>query len=498
MTVRNAIINMFMSDLLKINTANGYTRTVSTVEYGSLDISKINDFDKIKSSFSLGADIEEGAINEGILNTEVSALFQVYIESNADIDKENLIIVESEEWLKNLNWYFYGGNGIDISSRCALKSIPGVSRYVIKARDPMYSANNTRQSVAILLRIFYKQFKGQTIPATPALVLPAQVTLVSPADGYTTGDIGNADFQWQAAANAETYHFQISTDINFVSPVYQQDNLLYLKHTVIDGLLQNDIQYYWRVRARNSAGYGPWSEVISWKSSNELSLANLAFWGDSTLGITDEIGKVRRWDSQQSLTSWFGQPTAGLQPVNGGVNGISFDITGDILLENDFGTNIAGTIFYGDTNREWTVLIWEKVIASANTYAGLWGLNQYSGNRLERHTTARYFKASQWLIGNGLRDSTFLQADSELNDNWILNVGIWNKELIRNLVYDKNKIIELDIKLEAIGDSYSTNNLSLKFFPYGRSVRYLVIFKRALTQTEIEKFFDDTIANIPS
>lgn len=267
MTIREAIIFLLKTDLLKINTANGYTRTISLVEAQPLDINKINDFESITASFTVGTAIYDEGANEGNIKGEVSALFQVYIETNQDIDKENLIISEAETWLKNFDWYFYGGNDIDISKRCALKTIPGISRYIIKAQDPQYSSAGTRQSAALVLRIFFRQSKGiiGSFSITP-IEVPAQVILSSPADGYTAGNPDDADFIWNAAARAETYQLQVSTDINFISAVYDQAGINFLKHTVIDGLLNYDVQYYWRARARNTAGYGPWSATRSWKA----------------------------------------------------------------------------------------------------------------------------------------------------------------------------------------------------------------------------------------
>lgn len=94
--------------------------------------------------------------------------------------------------------------------------------------------------------------------------VPSQVTLVSPADGFNTGNISNADFEWEAAAGAELYKIQIASDPLFASVVYEQDNISYLKHTVPDGILSDGVQYYWRVRAKNQWGYGSLSEARSW------------------------------------------------------------------------------------------------------------------------------------------------------------------------------------------------------------------------------------------
>jgi len=160
MTIRQQIINHLKTDLLKISTANGYTRSIGKVTFGKLSLSDVNEFDAVQSCFSLGADVTDDSKNESVLRVQLPVLIQVFIESKNDIDNENLITDEAEVWLQNFDWFFYGGNTqIDIGNRSALKNIPGVSRYTIIVRDPMHSSHENRQSAAVLLRIYINQFK---------------------------------------------------------------------------------------------------------------------------------------------------------------------------------------------------------------------------------------------------------------------------------------------------------------------------------------------------
>lgn len=139
----------------------------------------------------------------------------------------------------------------------------------IKRKDPI-SQPNKRYAMVCGILCHYAEFELTTYVDsidTAAPVLPDQVVLSSPADGLTSGPISGANFEWEAAAHAETYHYQISTTSNFISPVFQQENLTYLKLAIPDGILNTDIQYYWRVRAKNNSGFGPWSEVRNWMDS---------------------------------------------------------------------------------------------------------------------------------------------------------------------------------------------------------------------------------------
>jgi hypothetical protein len=96
---------------------------------------------------------------------------------------------------------------------------------------------------------------------------PAQIILSSPANGFNTGNISDADFAWNAAADADVYRIQIAADTNFQNIIYDQDNISYLKHTVPDGILNNDTQYYWRINGKNKYGAGAWSGYRSWLAS---------------------------------------------------------------------------------------------------------------------------------------------------------------------------------------------------------------------------------------
>jgi hypothetical protein len=93
-------------------------------------------------------------------------------------------------------------------------------------------------------------------PSYTLPVLPQQVVLVDPPDG-SIGISSYPKMQWQFAAYAETFDLQAATDERF-------------KHCVVDDSRINDLDkrisgldrcthYFWRVRAGNRWGHGPWS-----------------------------------------------------------------------------------------------------------------------------------------------------------------------------------------------------------------------------------------------
>lgn len=101
------------------------------------------------------------------------------------------------------------------------------------------------------------------------LDLPAQVTLVSPADGAT--DIALFPIlSWDSAETAESYTFQVSESSDFSTLETDFSEITFTQFEV--GELANATQYYWRVRAVNEVGSGEWSEV--WSFTTEGGATN--------------------------------------------------------------------------------------------------------------------------------------------------------------------------------------------------------------------------------
>ena len=100
----------------------------------------------------------------------------------------------------------------------------------------------------------YATIKYSTIPGT----LPDAPMLVSPADNVVvTAD--SVVFVWQQSQpNVDIYWFELSTDSLF-SSAFIDSSLADTTTTVTQ--LSNDQAYWWRVRAHNPAGWGPFSEA---------------------------------------------------------------------------------------------------------------------------------------------------------------------------------------------------------------------------------------------
>ena len=91
---------------------------------------------------------------------------------------------------------------------------------------------------------------------------PGQPELISPENDENINK--NTPFMdWGDVTGADNYHIQIDNDSDYSSPNVDNDNVGSVSHyTVPEENAQPDGVYYWRVRAENAGGYGPWSE--SW------------------------------------------------------------------------------------------------------------------------------------------------------------------------------------------------------------------------------------------
>jgi hypothetical protein len=81
-------------------------------------------------------------------------------------------------------------------------------------------------------------------------------TLLSPTD--QSSQLFTPEFRWTAVKGAKDYHIQVATDPTFNNRVI--DTVTNNTRYTSSFTLQNDKEFYWRVRARDTANiYGPWS-----------------------------------------------------------------------------------------------------------------------------------------------------------------------------------------------------------------------------------------------
>ncbi|WP_457653714.1 fibronectin type III domain-containing protein [Rhodocaloribacter sp.] len=101
---------------------------------------------------------------------------------------------------------------------------------------------------------------------------PAAVTLASPEDGAM--DVPTeVTLSWNAADGADTYDVQVATDDAFTALVTDESGLTATSLTVSG--LANNTTYFWRVRAANTAGAGPWSGTRSFTTAGGVAVEAL-------------------------------------------------------------------------------------------------------------------------------------------------------------------------------------------------------------------------------
>ncbi|MCE1164429.1 MAG: hypothetical protein LWX07_03390, partial [Bacteroidetes bacterium] len=94
-----------------------------------------------------------------------------------------------------------------------------------------------------------------------ALGGPAAPTLISPANGaniLTT----TPTLDWNDVSGAVSYEVQVATDSGFVNMILNSGTTA-SQYSVPSGTLAGNLTYFWRARAENGSGTGPWSAV--WK-----------------------------------------------------------------------------------------------------------------------------------------------------------------------------------------------------------------------------------------
>ncbi len=96
--------------------------------------------------------------------------------------------------------------------------------------------------------------------------IPGQVTLTSPAMN-TDHNLLEVVLKWQKVPHGAMYHLQVATDVGFSQLVHERETALAEAKV---GNLSRKTDYYWRVRAVNALGPGPWSQT--WRfSTSELA-----------------------------------------------------------------------------------------------------------------------------------------------------------------------------------------------------------------------------------
>ncbi len=159
-----------------------------------------------------------------------------------------------------------------------ISTTPDFSTFIVKdssIKALNYTAKNLEYS-----RQYYWRVKGllgnlvsdwsPVRSFTTQAIYPAKISLSSPPNASIGQPLENL-LRWTKATEADTFAIQVSASQDFAS-LQAQDSTLTNTVFSITGLT-NSTQYFWRVRGKNRAGYGPWSDTWSFTTQSPSAIS---------------------------------------------------------------------------------------------------------------------------------------------------------------------------------------------------------------------------------
>jgi hypothetical protein len=128
--------------------------------------------------------------------------------------------------------------------------------------------------------------------------LPSKPPLLSPSNGSSLTD-QTPTLDWQGVSGATGFDVQLDNNSDFSSPVINTSTTASI-YTLSSNLSGGT--YYWRVRAKNSAGPGPWSPTWSFSIVTAPGEPTLLSPSDAT-SLTDQIPTLV-WQAVSGATGY--------------------------------------------------------------------------------------------------------------------------------------------------------------------------------------------------
>lgn len=98
---------------------------------------------------------------------------------------------------------------------------------------------------------------------TTLSVFPEKITLTSPKNSESNAPL-SPKLIWTRPNETDSFHVQLSQQQDF-STLLLNDSTLEKSDRTVEGL-SNTMQYFWRVRGKNRAGYGAWSDIWNFRT----------------------------------------------------------------------------------------------------------------------------------------------------------------------------------------------------------------------------------------
>jgi photosystem II stability/assembly factor-like uncharacterized protein len=121
--------------------------------------------------------------------------------------------------------------------------------------------------------LFFTGFKGWSTGSNGTIISTntggyavGMPILNSPANNIA-GIMLTPQLKWNTVQGAASYRVQLSTDSNFATTLVNDSTITDTSYTVQNGVLQNNVKYCWRIRAKNANGSGLYSAVWNFTTS---------------------------------------------------------------------------------------------------------------------------------------------------------------------------------------------------------------------------------------
>lgn len=137
---------------------------------------------------------------------------------------------------------------------------------------------------------------------------PAAPVLVAPLNNSTDVDYVMPQLNWEFSLGATGYYFEVSTVSTFETTVYY----FYTPngyHYIPSGTLSPFTQYFWRVKAENAAGFGPFSEIWNFKTF-DAPIGNAPVLVAPINGAVNVTPVVVSWEAVTNATQYQVQVSA--------------------------------------------------------------------------------------------------------------------------------------------------------------------------------------------
>lgn len=195
--------------------------------------------------------------------------------------------------------------------------------------------------------------------------LPSIPYLMFPLNSATNVPV-NTELRWTKCMNAERYHLQISKNTSFTDIVFESDQLT---DTLYSASLDNNVKYYWHVRALNQSFSSGWSSMWNFTTiMGQPSVPNLIQPSNNSANIS--VTTTLYWSRCINTQRYHLQ--------------ISTDVSfSNIVTESDLLTDTLYTvIFQHNTQYFWHVRALNDLFSS--TWSQTWNFITESASSVER------------------------------------------------------------------------------------------------------------------